>query len=348
MEGEASAEFQDWELLVNSDTDVINSPNSANNSRNFDDVEADSEGVLRLDYFSPENDNGYAKTFADASEEVSVESDNPSWIDPGLESGDQRRNFGEFWSDLRSDRSDERKSSDFDVKKEVGFVENVKTEGSSEGTGEYKDNGEEGKFESHKGTFNNLEGKTEISLEENVKNQTGFEEFEENCTKDKDLCKFWSDASADSLVFGDTGKMNEGSEFLGESNSGNAREDENLSVVAVGDRKPGGDEEKRKVVWWKVPFDLLKYCVFRISPVWTFSMAAAVLGFVILGQRLYKMKRKTRSLPLKVALDDKKVSQFMSRAARLNEAFSVVRRVPIVRPLLPAAGTSSWPITTLR
>ena len=43
-----------------------------------------------------------------------------------------------------------------------------------------------------------------------------------------------------------------------------------------------------------------------------------------------------------------KVSQFMSRAARLNEAFSVVRRVPIVRPLLPATGVNSWPVMTLR
>ncbi|CAI0559400.1 unnamed protein product [Linum tenue] len=71
----------------------------------------------------------------------------------------------------------------------------------------------------------------------------------------------------------------------------------------------------------------------------TFAMAAAVMGFVIFGRKLYKMKRKARSLELKVTLDDK-VSQFMSRAARLNEAFSVVRWVPIVRPMLPAAGVN--------
>lgn len=38
----------------------------------------------------------------------------------------------------------------------------------------------------------------------------------------------------------------------------------------------------------------------------------------------------------------------MSRAARLNEAFSVVRRVPIVRPSLPAAGVTPWPVMSLR
>ncbi|KAJ9167265.1 hypothetical protein P3X46_021929 [Hevea brasiliensis] len=349
MEGEASADFRDWELLVNSDADPINSPNSANNSRNFDEIEADSEGLLRLDYFSLENDKRYAENVVDASEEGSVESDNPSWIDPGSETGNQRRNFGEFWSDSGSDRSVERKFSDLDVKKELGSVENVKTEVGFEGIGEIEGkDGEEGKFLSREGTFSNLEGKSEISFEENVKNLAGFEGFGENRSKDKDLGTFWSDSSGDSLGFADVGEMNEGSEVLGESNFGNAPKDENMSVVSVGERKPGGDEETRKKVWWKVPFELLKYCVFRISPVWSFSMAAAVMGFVILGRRLYKMKRKTRGLPLKVTVDDKKVSQFTSRAARLNEAFSVVRRVPIVRPLLPAAGVNSWPVMTLR
>lgn len=43
-----------------------------------------------------------------------------------------------------------------------------------------------------------------------------------------------------------------------------------------------------------------------------------------------------------------KVSQFMSRAVRLNEAFSVVKRVPIMRPSLPAAGINPWPVVGLR
>lgn len=43
-----------------------------------------------------------------------------------------------------------------------------------------------------------------------------------------------------------------------------------------------------------------------------------------------------------------KVSQFMSRAARLNEAFSVVRRVPVIRPALPAPGVAPWPVMSLR
>lgn len=72
------------------------------------------------------------------------------------------------------------------------------------------------------------------------------------------------------------------------------------------------------------------------------------MGFVILGRRLYKMKRKSSNLQLKVTMDDKKVSQFMTRAARLNEAFSVVRRVPIIRPSLPTAGVNTWSVMSMR
>jgi hypothetical protein len=92
---------------------------------------------------------------------------------------------------------------------------------------------------------------------------------------------------------------------LGESEGENESKDVNLSVVAVGETKPGDEVEKRKVVLWKVPFEMLRYCVFRFSPVWSVSVAAAVMGFVILGRRLYKMKRKTKSLQLKFTVDDK-------------------------------------------
>ncbi|KAJ1387271.1 hypothetical protein SESBI_40093 [Sesbania bispinosa] len=76
--------------------------------------------------------------------------------------------------------------------------------------------------------------------------------------------------------------------------------------------------------------------------------AATFLGLVILGRRLYKMKRKTQTLKLNLALDDKKASQLMGRVARLNEAFSVVRRVPIVRPSLPAPTVTLRPVMSMR
>ncbi|XP_074272640.1 uncharacterized protein LOC141596398 isoform X2 [Silene latifolia] len=106
------------------------------------------------------------------------------------------------------------------------------------------------------------------------------------------------------------------------------------------------NENEKRVVWWKVPLEVLKYCALRVSPVWSVSMAAAALmGFVLLRRRyLYKMKRKSMSVQVNVTVHDKLTSQ----AARLNEAFSVVKRIPIIRPALPAPGMASWPVMSLR
>lgn len=69
------------------------------------------------------------------------------------------------------------------------------------------------------------------------------------------------------------------------------------------------EKEERRVVWWKVPFEVLKYWVTPLSlplsvPI-SVAAAAALLGLLMLGRRLYKMKRKTQTLKLNLALDDK-------------------------------------------
>ncbi|PAN06526.1 hypothetical protein PAHAL_1G269600 [Panicum hallii] len=96
---------------------------------------------------------------------------------------------------------------------------------------------------------------------------------------------------------------------------------------------PGTEEgDKQVVVWWRLPFRLLHYCAWKVKPVWSFSIAAALLGLVVLGRRMYRMKCKAKGLPqIKIAFDDKRTSQFADRAARLNEAFLVARRVPLLR-----------------
>ncbi|CAD5189531.1 unnamed protein product [Musa acuminata subsp. malaccensis] len=106
--------------------------------------------------------------------------------------------------------------------------------------------------------------------------------------------------------------------------------------------------EKRRLVWWKLPFELLKFCAFRVKPVWSISIAAAILGILMLRKRLYRMKPKTRRIPLKVSLDEKRASQVKINAARLNEAFSVVRRVPIIRASLPTGGSTQWTVVGVR
>ncbi|XP_010927857.2 uncharacterized protein [Elaeis guineensis] len=105
-----------------------------------------------------------------------------------------------------------------------------------------------------------------------------------------------------------------------------------------------GEEEKMGMVWWKLPLEFLKFCVFRVKPVWSISIAAAILGLVMLGRRLHKMKHKSRSISLKISIDDKKATHFKIHASRLNEAFSVVRRVPVLRASLPAGSVTPWPV----
>ncbi|KAK6940367.1 hypothetical protein RJ641_029898 [Dillenia turbinata] len=295
-------ELQDWEMLQNSDKSSESSENS--NSRKVEDIiEDESQGMIRSNYFSLDSPDRYAKPSDYVSEEGSIESDNPSWIDPGSDNQFVNKNSAELWSDSASDRSDCHKFGQESAKSEVG----------SKGIGEID-------------------------------------------THDKGLRDFWSDS-------GGMFRNESGSELIGEEKGvndlimmkqelGSVKEKEN-NVVSEDVKKlavnGAGDGEKRRIVWWKVPLDFLRFRVFRVSPVWSFSVAAAVMGFLILGRRLYKMKRKTQSLQLKVTMDDKKISQFMSRAARLNEAFSVVRRVPVIRPALPTAtGVSPWPIMSLR
>ncbi|CAN4090441.1 unnamed protein product [Withania somnifera] len=145
----------------------------------------------------------------------------------------------------------------------------------------------------------------------------------------------------------ETRKFSAIEEIISENLEDGSVEEEKQENVE-GEKKIVEVEKKRSIVWWKVPIELVKYCAFRIGPAWTFSVAAAVMAFVILGRRLYKMKKKTKALDLKVTLDHKNVSQFTSRAARLNEAFSIVKRVPVIRPQLPAAGVTMWPVMSLR
>ena len=93
MEEEA-AEFHDWEVLQkteDTDQDI--------NSGNLVGIESDSDGGTRSDYFSLDGQMKYARTVAasdDLSEEVSAESDNPSWIDPVTEARYERKNLSEL------------------------------------------------------------------------------------------------------------------------------------------------------------------------------------------------------------------------------------------------------------
>lgn len=273
-------ELQDWEVLlpnpVPADSGLLD---SADNPNAFEEIGADSEGMVHANYFSIDSEDRFVGTVAgtNGSEAGSEASDNPSWIDPGLETRFPRKDSGESWPDSGSDRSDDRKFEEFEGKGEMGILQKEKIRGGFDGIEEI--GGGNGKNVEE---FWSDSGGIEIG-------GLKIEQFEET----KELGVEGAANFHDRLQNFEEKKHE--TESVGSNNV-----DE---TVETEPRK--AEEVKRSVVWWKVPFELLKYCVFRASPVWTFSVAAAVMGFVILGRRLFNMKKKTRNLELKVTMDDK-------------------------------------------
>ncbi|KAJ3675325.1 hypothetical protein LUZ60_004367 [Juncus effusus] len=96
--------------------------------------------------------------------------------------------------------------------------------------------------------------------------------------------------------------------------------------------------------WRKFSLNLVKYLggFGRIKPIWCVSVA--FLGLVVLKNRVFKMKSKERKIPL----NNKKEMQFVSNALQLNEALSVVRRVPVIRIPSPSGTTNPWVIVPVR
>ncbi|PKA66750.1 hypothetical protein AXF42_Ash003405 [Apostasia shenzhenica] len=135
--------------------------------------------------------------------------------------------------------------------------------------------------------------------------------------------------------------LDDGCDDLGKGSEGEECSDSREMIPIDGDVSVIKSENGGKI-WWKMPMELLKFCFLRIRPVWSLSIAAAVVGIVILGRKLRKMKHKNQSIRLRIAVDDKKNSQQMARAARLNEAFSVVRLIPFIRPSLTSGGAARW------
>ncbi|XP_051139624.1 uncharacterized protein LOC127257288 [Andrographis paniculata] len=313
-----SNDFQDWELLLplpqSPLAPVSSSPPAPNTS--FHEIIDSAEGaLLEPNYFSLDSRKRFAAA-GDPDDDKSAASDNPSWIDPGLDDNPTRylhKDPGGFWSDSSSERSQDRNSADLVGRNGLDVFENdaARPRGNGKIPEEKTDNGE---------------GLSLFPLD-----STGFGEVD--------------DASVEN-----NSRADRPSQVLGEE------KDETLDSAGGGKfadgagNKINGDLGKRSVIWWRMPSEILKYCAFKMSPVWAVSVAAAVMGFVILGRKLYRMKKKkTRALEIKLIVGDKNITQVMNHASRLNDAFSIVRRVPVIRPSLPAVGTSAtWPIASLR
>ncbi|KAL1820559.1 hypothetical protein ACET3Z_015428 [Daucus carota] len=352
--------LEDWELLPSSDS------NPVEDIKGFQVIDNDSGVLIRPDYFDSRSE--YLKSNQESSGAQSLKrvGDEESGIGVGFDGVEE--------IDLGGAENE---------RIEVGFVEKSELEVGFDWVGETvsRDLGgvESEKYDLGLMKKSELEvgfdgvGETavrELGFAENEKNELQQGEMGEEVVG-RDLGVDESEKTEVGLVGGVDESENSGillSDSIGvEGNSemsdradsnfrdelvlgGGGEGDKHCDDVDIvrGERESGGEVEKRYMVWWKLPFEFLKYFVLRTSPVWTVSMAAAVIGFVILGRRYYSMKRKSRSVQVKVTMDDKKISQFKSRVVRLNEAFSVVKHVPIIRHSLPAAGVTPWPAMTLR
>ncbi|GLJ16758.1 hypothetical protein SUGI_0288490 [Cryptomeria japonica] len=117
-------------------------------------------------------------------------------------------------------------------------------------------------------------------------------------------------------------------------------EEEGLVVEEVEDRVLEGIAESNSgpvepycsfTEWWRAPVDVWKTKVSHVGTLWSIAMVAAVMGFVILGRRWYRVRSQNKKLGIQVNADDKRITQLMFQAVRLNEAFYAVRRIPVVK-----------------
>lgn len=282
MEADSVGLSDDWELLQNPDD-----TGSAVDPGNFSGIDSDSDGAIRSNHFSLDGQRKFATDYA--SEEGSVESDTPSWIDPATSlTRYGRKNSCESWSDSSSDRSEERRFSEIDATNELNSLETVKN---CLGFGETEAERESEEIRFRESKFSDLD----VIKESNYFGETqAGDKVADNCISN--------------LGYGDIVRIPETSEFSSESTGEEGhsveRKSDELAELKCDSRSVDG-VEKRRISWWKVPFEVLKYCVYRVSPVWSFSVAAAFVGFIILGRRLYKMRRKSPGLKLKITVDDK-------------------------------------------
>ncbi|GJM92359.1 hypothetical protein PR202_ga08826 [Eleusine coracana subsp. coracana] len=148
----------------------------------------------------------------------------------------------------------------------------------------------------------------------------------------RDRAALWSDSSSD----GERPEV-EAPDPMGVEPAGEeAAEAEPEGAVAKG----GG-----AVRWWKLPLDALRVWVLRAArSVWSVPFALALLGFALFGRRLYRMRRQSKAVArVRLVLNEKKPSQFKGQPSRLNESM-MVRRPPLVKPMLPASGVTPWPV----
>lgn len=325
MDEDSGSEFQDWELL-HEDDDTFpqvysNFPDSS--SRFFQVIEGDSGSgsTIWLDYFSLRNHEPNAKTAQDStvSKVCLIESENPHSNDTNARNRNCRKSTSQLGSESGDGLLDDYELNQShanglaDITKSLTGFEEIATDVEN--------------LERRESDDGKLSGSAFVARDEPLSAKDMYipmeseESGEESESQDEVLDDSYSNSIGNESVAmksGDDGKESDtGSNHIGSVNDisnkdlggedGDSSEKIDVAIEEVKVEAKSGEVEaqRRRVVWWKIPFQLLRYCLLRANPAWSFSVAVAFMGMVILGRRLYKMKRKSKSLQLKIAVDDK-------------------------------------------
>ncbi|KAJ1685958.1 hypothetical protein LUZ63_017348 [Rhynchospora breviuscula] len=93
---------------------------------------------------------------------------------------------------------------------------------------------------------------------------------------------------------------------------------------------------KKRGSLWEMPWEIVKFCLTKVKPAWYIPLAGAILGLVLIGRRMYRIREQKRSASVRASMDGKRVTKFAVRAMPVNEALNPV---PILRTS-PLAGVT--------
>ncbi|EFJ27747.1 hypothetical protein SELMODRAFT_441457 [Selaginella moellendorffii] len=111
------------------------------------------------------------------------------------------------------------------------------------------------------------------------------------------------------------------------------RPEEQEEGEAIGEEGGGGfgigeEEDGRIGGSWKKK--IASY-IRRASTLWSLTIAAALVGLVIIGQRWQHERWQNHQMRLQLCYKDEKISQLLFQIARLKETVSGRRRVPVIK-----------------
>lgn len=102
------------------------------------------------------------------------------------------------------------------------------------------------------------------------------------------------------------------------------------SPIASKSKKSSGKDLPCET-WWKRHAASLLTQAREANALWPIAIAAALMGLVVLGQRWQQERWQNQQLKSQLSAKDEKISKILYQVARLKEAITGRRKVPIIR-----------------